>query len=156
MRLRKRSMHDRRRKLTFRTNGTGQAVVEFAIVLPVLLLLILGLINLGVLVNSQIIITQAAWEGARAGATLDPSSSTGDTYIRGAVRSAMIGLSNPSAITIDISPPEDQRNAMDWPKPRGEPLTVRLEYTLSLTLPFPVTVSLKAQATSRIEYSNPP
>ena len=137
-------MHDRRRKLTFRTNGTGQAVVEFAIVLPVLLLLILGLINLGVLVNSQIIITQAAWEGARAGATLDPSSSTGDTYIRGAVRSAMIGLS------------KDQRNAMDWPKPRGEPLTIRLEYTLSLTLPFPVTVSLKAQATSRIEYSNPP
>jgi Flp pilus assembly protein TadG len=43
----------------------GQAIVEFAVVLPILLLLMLGLINLGVLINAQIILTQAAWEGAR-------------------------------------------------------------------------------------------
>jgi hypothetical protein len=134
----------------------AQAVVEFAVVLPVLLLLILGLVNLGVLVNSQIILTQAVWEGARAGATLDPSDGNGDDQIRGAVRSALSGLADPDAVGITIAPTEEQRQAMDWPKPRGEPLTVNLEYPLSLTLPFPVTVTLRAQGTSRIEYSNPP
>ena len=39
----------------------GQAIVEFAVVLPILLLLMLGLINLGLLINAQIILTQAAW-----------------------------------------------------------------------------------------------
>jgi hypothetical protein len=134
----------------------AQAVVEFAIVLPVLLLLILGLVNLGVLVNSQIILTQAVWEGARAGATLDPSTGDGDDQIRGAVRSALSGLADPDAVAITISPTEEQRQTMDWPKPRGEPLTVNLEYPLSLTLPFPITVTLRSQGTSRIEYSNPP
>ncbi|NIS82213.1 MAG: hypothetical protein GTO14_18860 [Anaerolineales bacterium] len=134
----------------------AQAVVEFAIVLPVLLLLMLGLINLGVMINAQIILTQAVWEGARAGATLDPEIEDGDAHIRGAVQAAMSGLTNPDSVLIDISPSGDERDAMGWPKPRGEPLQVTLEYPLGLTLPFPVTLKLGAQATSRIEYSNPP
>jgi hypothetical protein len=134
----------------------GQAVVEFAIVLPILLLLILGLVNLGVLVNAQIILTQAVWEGARAGATLDPSTEDGDAIIQGAVRAALSGLTDPDAMTLEIAPSEAERDAMPWPKPRGEPLTVRLEYPTTLSLPFPLTVRLRAQATSRIEYSNPP
>ena len=60
----------------------GQAIVEFAVVLPILLLLMLGLINLGVLINAQIILTQAAWEGARAGTTLNPSWGEGDAEYR--------------------------------------------------------------------------
>ena len=134
----------------------GQAVVEFAIVLPILLLLILGLINLGVLVNAQIILTQAVWEGARAGATLDPSMEGGDDIIQGAVRAALSGLANPDAITLEITPTEAERDAMPWPKPRGEALIVCLEYPTALSLPFPLHVKLRAQATSRIEYSNPP
>jgi hypothetical protein len=134
----------------------GQAVVEFAIVLPILLLLILGLINLGVLVNAQIILTQAVWEGARAGATLDPSVEDGDAVIQGAVRAALSGLTDPDAMTLEIIPSEAERDAMPWPKPRGEALTLRLEYPATLSLPFPMTVDVRAQATSRIEYSNPP
>jgi hypothetical protein len=34
-------------------------------------------------------------------------------------------------------------------------LTVRLEYPLSMTLPFPVVVPLRAEAVSRMEYQNP-
>lgn len=136
--------------------SSGQAVVEFAIVLPIILLLILGLINLGVLINAQIILTQAVWEGARTGATLDPSIEDGDAVIQGAVRTALSGLTDPDAMTLEITPSEHERDAMPWPKPRGEALTLRLEYPTRLSLPFPLTVKVRSQATSRIEYSNPP
>lgn len=44
--------------------GRGQALVEFALVAPVLLLLLLGAIDLGRLLYAQIVITNAAKEGA--------------------------------------------------------------------------------------------
>jgi hypothetical protein len=114
----------------------------------------LGLINLGILMNSQIILTQAAWEGARAGATL-ANPANGDGEIVGAVRAALAGV-DASLVEIEIEPaqgvfPRDQPG----PLPRGHSLTVRLEYPLSLTLPFPVTVPLRAEAVSRMEYQNP-
>ncbi|MGD8553716.1 MAG: TadE/TadG family type IV pilus assembly protein [Anaerolineales bacterium] len=134
----------------------GQAVVEFAIVLPVLLILLIGLVNLGFLINAQIILTQAAWEGARTGATLDPANGEGDAEINGAVQSALAGLPDPSAVAISIDPDESARGAMSWPKPRGESLNVDLSYPLNLAIPVPITLNLGAQATSRIEYSNLP
>ena len=137
-----------------RTTWSGQSVVELAITLPVLLLVMLGLINLGILMNSQIILTQAAWEGARAGATLT-NPAQGDAEIHGAVQAALAGV-DAGIVEIDIDPmqnefPRDQPG----PLPRGHPLTVRLEYPLTMTLPFPVTVTLRAEATSRMEYQNP-
>jgi hypothetical protein len=132
----------------------GQAIVEFAVVLPILLLLMLGLINLGVLINAQIILTQAAWEGARAGTTLDPSLGEGDAEITGAVQASLTGLSDPNSVTVNIYPNEATRAVMPWPKPRGEPLTVRITYPMNLALPLPITITLGAEATSRIEYSN--
>jgi hypothetical protein len=132
----------------------GQAVVELAMTLPVLLLLILGLINLGLMINAQIVLTQAAWEGARAGATLtDPGH--GDSEIIGAVLRAATGL-DAAGVEIDIDPTQSQppRN-QPWPSPRGYPLTVRLSYKMTLALPFTPQVRLGAQAVSRMEYQNP-
>ncbi len=134
----------------------GQAIVEFAIVLPVLLLLMLGLVNLGVLINAQIILTQAAWEGARTGATLDPSRDEGDANIKGVVQDSMMGLVDPSRVLIVIEPDEAAREAMTGPLPRGRPLKVSLSYPIKLALPIPLSLSLTAEATSRIEYSNLP
>jgi Flp pilus assembly protein TadG len=140
----------------WRRSAGGQGVVEFAIVLPILLLLILGLINLGVVVNTQIVITQAAWEGARAGATLDRDAGENDAQIFGAVNAALKPLDAAQA-SIEIEPQENQapRN-LPWPEPRGKPLTVRVEYELRLSLPFPAVLKLRSQATSRMEYQNPP
>jgi hypothetical protein len=137
-------------------SAVGQGVVEFAIVLPILLLLILGLINLGVVVNTQIVITQAAWEGARAGATLDRDAGESDAQIYGAVNAALKPL-DPERAGIEIEPQENQapRN-LPWPEPRGKPLTVSIEYELRLSLPFPAVLKLRSQATSRMEYQNPP
>jgi hypothetical protein len=43
----------------------GVAAVEFAIILPILLLIVFGIINFGVLMFDQAVITNAAREGAR-------------------------------------------------------------------------------------------
>ncbi len=132
----------------------AQALVELAITLPILLLLILGMVNLGLFIRAQIVLTQAAWEGARAGATLS-NPSQGDAEIIGAVHRALSGL-DPGHVRIDIDPAADEYpRDQPWPLPRGYPLTVRLEYPLTLNLPFPVTVQVRAEATSRMEYSNP-
>jgi Flp pilus assembly protein TadG len=44
---------------------SGAAAVEFALVVPLLLLLVLGMVNFGRAYNAQITLTQAAREGVR-------------------------------------------------------------------------------------------
>jgi Flp pilus assembly protein TadG len=46
---------------------SGQAIVEFAFVLPFILILILGIIDFGALFYNKAMITNASREGARAG-----------------------------------------------------------------------------------------
>ena len=57
---------------------SGAAVVEFALLLPLLLLLVLGILDFGRVYNAQITLTQAAREGARYAAlkTGDPVART--------------------------------------------------------------------------------
>jgi hypothetical protein len=47
----------------------GAAMVEFAIVLPLLLILVIGIIEFGVMFYDKAVITNASREGARAGIT---------------------------------------------------------------------------------------
>lgn len=132
----------------------GQAIVELAIVLPLLLLLTVGLVNLGLMITAQIELTQAAWEGARAGATVsDPSS--GDSEISGAVRASLFMLDR-DQVEIEITPAQGAwPRSQPGPLPRGHPLTVRLRYRYLLRLPIAIEVPLESQAVSRMEYQNP-
>lgn len=133
---------------------SGQSVVELAITLPILLLLILGLVNLGILMQAQIVLTNAAWEGARAGATItDPAH--GDEEIVGAVQRSLSGL-DALRVTIDIDPEQDESpRDQPGPLPRGQPLAVSLEYRLTMSLPVSIVVPVRARAVSRMEYRNP-
>jgi Flp pilus assembly protein TadG len=49
-----------------RTGDRGAAAVEFALLLPLLLILVFGIIDFGRMLNAQITLTEAAREGARA------------------------------------------------------------------------------------------
>ncbi len=66
----------------------GAVAVEFALLLPVLLLILFGIIDFGRALNAQITLTQAAREGARLAALGEPQS----TVISG-TQSAANGLS---------------------------------------------------------------
>jgi Flp pilus assembly protein TadG len=57
------------RRITPYLSQSGQELVEFAIVLPLLLLVAFGVLDLGRVFHSAITITNAAREGARYGMT---------------------------------------------------------------------------------------
>jgi Flp pilus assembly protein TadG len=50
------------------SNQQGQAVVEFAVILPVLLLVLFSILQFGIVFNNYIQVTAAAREGARKAA----------------------------------------------------------------------------------------
>ncbi|HVR33225.1 MAG TPA: TadE/TadG family type IV pilus assembly protein [Acidimicrobiia bacterium] len=52
------------------TGERGAALIEFALLLPLLLMLLLGIVSVGIAYNHQISITHAARESARFAATL--------------------------------------------------------------------------------------
>jgi Flp pilus assembly pilin Flp len=49
----------------FKKNENGQTLVEFALILPIMIVLLLGTIQFGFILNGQITVTSAAREGAR-------------------------------------------------------------------------------------------
>ncbi len=52
-----------------RTAQAGQAVVEFAVLLPVLLLLTFGILQFGLVLNAQLALTEGVREGVQVAAT---------------------------------------------------------------------------------------
>jgi len=111
--------------------SAGQALVEFAFVLPVLLLMMVAIVDFGIIFYAQMTVTNAAWEAARAGATIvDPTR--GDQEIIGAVQAAAYGLDN-SRLMIDI---------------------VTVQYQVELSFPS-LTVPITGKAVTRMEYQNP-
>ena len=55
-------------KLTRYRNERGQAIVEFALVLPILMAILLGIIQFGIIFNNYITLTDATRAGARKAA----------------------------------------------------------------------------------------
>lgn len=77
----------------------GAAAVEMAIVLPVLLLIVFGIIDMGRLMNQQIQLTEAAREGARVGA-VNGTVTDVKTKISSVVGSGVVLTYNNSTPTI--------------------------------------------------------
>jgi Flp pilus assembly protein TadG len=53
----------------------GAAAVEFALVVPVLLIVVFGIIDFGRMLNAQLQVSEAAREGARAASTITGTAS---------------------------------------------------------------------------------
>lgn len=127
-----------------RDRGRGQALAEFALILVPLMLIILGIIQMGFIFNAYVTISNAAREGAREGTifvadqTASQASNDGarETRIRQAVRNTL-GLL-PDNLT-------DANIAITYANPDSEPstasrkgwqVTVRVTYPLDLLIPF--------------------
>jgi Flp pilus assembly protein TadG len=120
----------------------GSAVVEFALVLPILLLVLLGLVQVGVLARDQLLLTQASRAGAREAAVRPSVEAVGD-----AVRSAAVGL-DATRLTVDVL----------WGGSRGSPVTVEVTYDAPVAPAIagwllPDSVELRAVATMRQEFA---
>jgi Flp pilus assembly protein TadG len=79
-----------------RRDDRGAAMVEFALILPVLLMLVMGIIEFGRAYNIQVSIQAAAREGARSLA-LRQSSGQVDSAVRAAAPSVSIDSISQSA-----------------------------------------------------------
>jgi hypothetical protein len=115
--------------------------------LPVVLIALLLIVQVGVVVRDALALTQAAREGARAAAI------TGDDEdANRAVRDAAGPLEG-ERIEISIEPPRSERR-------RGAPLTVRLLYEERLRIPIvsrmvSLDLPLRSSATMRLERDPP-
>ncbi|MHB1419234.1 MAG: TadE family protein [Bacillota bacterium] len=131
-----------RTKIYRENNEKGQAMVELAMILPVLIILLFGVIEFGRIFQAYLTVTYAAREGARAGAI-----GNSDTQVVEVVSSASIGLDT-SLLAVDISP-----TGIREP---GEALTVSVIYPVTVKAPFleavfPDPLLVKGKAVMRVE-----
>lgn len=119
----------------------GQSLVEFALVLPVLLLILVGIFNFGQLFYSDIVINEAARDAARYA-----SIGVSQTEILQVIGQDCQTL-NVSQVNTSISQP--------YPQSSGMPVTITITYPVPIMLPLslflPSTIQLHAVMTMRVE-----
>ncbi len=142
----------------------GQSLVEFALVLPIFMMIVMGIIELGILLSVYVGLTNSAREAARAGSvyqeTLPVTNTTGslamDTRRRLALASVITETLNPI-----VDPTQLQTTLLYTPTTAasnnlyrdGNTMSVELRYTHSLF--FGITklspVTIRATSSMRIE-----
>jgi Flp pilus assembly protein TadG len=107
-------------------NHEGTAVVEFALILPVFLVLIFGVLEFGLIMHSKGIITLASREGARYGVVYRvPRQDAGQIQTK--VQSYLQGVGVNGPLTITVTGAGGTT---------GSPLGVKVDYTYNyLVLP---------------------
>jgi hypothetical protein len=129
------------------SSENGQSAVEFALVVPLLCLIIIAILHFGKVMNYWLDLNHVASEGARKAAVNTFASDGGyETYIRGRLETDELRTggtaSIPSPATIAVCLPEGSDV--------GDPVTVQV--AVNYSLPFiGSTVALRGTATMRLE-----
>src|SRR5579862_5873532 len=117
------------RRSQSKPRSRGQALVEFAIVLPVFLLVLFGLIEFGYMLYSQTTVSNAAREAARA-AVVDPDACTIPVLANATARGAATGLTS-SFISVNVPAIPSCATA-----PQGTPVSITVNYTYHTFFPL--------------------
>lgn len=143
----------------------GTAVVEFAVILPLLVVIVFGIIEFSVLLYDKAMVTNASREGARVGIVFNVDGNgdwigVSDTTIRNTVNSYLssylISLGNPAA-TVSIPDPVRTTNPDTGAYSPGGTLTVSVTYTYTfMVIPNFIAsiinpITLTAQTVMRFE-----
>ncbi|HVL89471.1 MAG TPA: TadE family protein [Actinomycetota bacterium] len=134
----------------------GASAVEFAIVLPVIALMLFGIIDFGVVLNNQNTVRAAAREGARLGAVAQFTGGAGCTIVGTVSSTETRGL---MCLIKERNHPigEAARVRVIVPSPyrAGEPLVVCVQTKMSsltgFTSPFFESKTVTAKTTMRVE-----
>ena len=101
----------------------GQSLVEMAIILPILLTLLMGMVEFGRIFSSYLVMENLSRSAVRFGVV-----GHSDTEIRNQI-AAENPLLRTDRLVIDISPSDSMRD-------RGDPLTVSMDYTIDIITPI--------------------
>lgn len=135
-----------------REQARGQALVEFAIILPVFFLLVAGMFDFGLGIYSDLTLVNAAREGARLG-VIDPGNTTA---IEERVR-AMASNLDASRLDIEVSCERVSGSGFTacttpmWLPGDATRVTVRYDYTAFFPLLFGTEIPLSSESKMRIE-----
>lgn len=124
-------------------NKKGQAMVEIAIIIPILIIILMTIFEFGRIFNTYLIMTHASREGARSAAL-----GCNDTEVSQAVNNSVAYL-DASNLTISITPTKSSRT-------RGSNVTVNLKYDLDIIVPvidkiLPDPFNIESQTSMRVE-----
>lgn len=127
----------------FIKRNQGQAMVEMALVLPILILLLFGIIEFGRIMGSYMVINNLAREGVRYGVV-----GHDDDQIRQLVMDDHTWL-NENELNVTVTPDYADRV-------KGESLQVQVSYDIDLITPFfnimlPNPLPINAQCSMRVE-----
>ena len=142
------------RKTRFRSKSErGQAMVEFAIVVPLLLMVLMGIMQLGVVYNNWVTLTDASRAGGRQAAVsrglADPSGTTVARVKASAVNLDQTQLKACASSSTSGTPPSCP--APSWTQ--GSDVTVIATYPYGINVMGVVVASgtLTATTTERVE-----
>jgi Flp pilus assembly protein TadG len=123
-------------------NERGQTMTEFAIVLPILALLLFGVIQFGIAFNNYITLTDAVRAGARKGGAVGRHVQNPQAEVEQSVRKAATDLK-----------PADLQIAVNSTWAQGTDLTVTATYPYAISLLGVVIKSgrLSSSTTERVE-----
>ncbi len=126
------------KKKVRRRTEKGAAAVEFALVLPILVLLVFGIVEFGRAYNAYLSVTHAAREGARLAAV--------GKYDKATVVKRAFPLKEP-ALIVPVAPTYPQGVGA------GKPVEVPIAYDFTLNLPFlgKNPIQLKSTGIMRLE-----
>lgn len=127
----------------FLKNNKGQAIVEIAIIIPILILIIMTIFEFGRIFNTYLIVTHASREGARSAALGSDNIQVVQT-----VNNSIYYLDS-SKLTISISPSQSDRK-------RGSNVNLDLQYDLNIIVPIidkiiPNPFPIKSKTVMRVE-----
>ena len=133
----------------------GSNLVEFALVLPLLLILVMGIVEVGLVIYDKAVITNAAREGARAGIVFrDPRMQLGEiqTVVQNYANAYLVTFGTTPAPTVEWLVEDLDNNTV---QSSGDRLTVTVRYQydyLMLGNFIPGIGTLNLQSTSVMRY----
>lgn len=135
-----------------RIGARGQSLVEFALVIPLFLLLVAGMVDFGLGLNASITISNAAREGGRVGTTTPDA-----TKITTRVDNVVSGLPAPVTVMTTCTKPSGTPCTLDGSATTGAIagdtviVTVEMDYPMVWPLAFGTRVHLSSTNRQRVE-----
>jgi len=108
--------------MEYKRKEKGQSLVEFVLILPVLLIILAGVLDLGRLYFAYVAVTDAAAEGA-AYAAIHPDDRDGIIDRAQAASGGLVEIDENLVVPSPSAPP-------------GDPISVTVSYTFTLATPF--------------------